>query len=172
MFLESEDILLEVLATLFNNILNGSAEPPETWRRSVIKVLHTSGDERLPKNYRPITIIPLLYKLFAMLFYNRLSVLLEPQQSADQAGFRKGFSTEDHLFTMMMVQEKADEHQLPLWYAALDFQKAFDSVEHQGSWNALFKGCRLCRRPILRFVDLMLGWIDVYVRFCTVRTSR
>eukprot|EP00959_Pyramimonas_sp_CCMP1952_P207306 4336523-Pyramimonas_sp.AAC.1 len=40
---------------------------------------------------------------------------------------------------MAIVQGKTDEHQLPLWYAALGFQKAFDYVEHQGLWNALFK---------------------------------
>ena len=91
MFLESGDILLEVLATLFNSILSGPAEPPETWRRSVIKVLHTSGDGRLPKKYRSISITPMLYNLFSSLLYNRGSVLLEPQQSADQAGFRNRF---------------------------------------------------------------------------------
>ena len=133
------DVILDVLADLYNNLLKPAAKPPKSWRKAVIKVIHKAGDERLPKNYRPITIIPLLYKLFARLLHNRLQPILEPQQSDDQAGFRTGFSTEDHLFIVAMVQEKADEYRFPLWFAALDFQKAFDSVEHQALWNSLFR---------------------------------
>ena len=106
MFLESGDILMDASTALYNAVLLGSSELPETRRQSVIKVIHKAGDERLPKNYRPITIVPLLYKLFARLLHNRLQPILEPQQSDDQAGFRTGFSTEDHLFIDAMVQEK------------------------------------------------------------------
>ena len=34
---------------------------------------------------------------------------------------------------------------------------------------ALFIGFRLCRRPLLKFDDLMIGWIDVYGGMCAVR---
>ena len=55
----------------------------------------------------------------------------------DQAGFRPGFSTTDHLFALTILSEKANEHKLPLWIATLDFQKAFDSVSHEAIWKAL-----------------------------------
>ena len=35
------------------------------------------------------------------------------------------------------MQETADEWQIPLWTAAIDFKKAFDSVTHRGIWDAL-----------------------------------
>ena len=36
-----------------------------------------------------------------------------------------------------MLRQRADEIQLPLWVAAVDFRKAFDSVEHEAVWSAL-----------------------------------
>ena len=85
----------------------------------------------------PITIIPLLYKVFAKLLYNRLLPILDKEQCADQAGFRPRFSTLDHLATFVILSEKADEFQLPIWVAALDFKKAFDTIDHDKLWASL-----------------------------------
>ena len=96
---------------------------PETWRKTIIKVLYKSGDSKLPQNYRPIASIPILYKLFSRLLYNRLEKMLDPEQHMDQAGFRKGRSTVDHLFTIVMIQEISDEWKVPIWRSAIDFKK-------------------------------------------------
>ena len=103
----------------------------------MIKVIPKSGNLKQPQNYRPIAVIPLLYKLFSRLLYNRLEPILDAAQTADQAGFRRKFSTVDHIFTMGQLREKASEFQLPLWVATLDFKKAFDTVSHDSLWNAL-----------------------------------
>ena len=129
--------LLDVLLDTYNKICSPSAPLPSKWRTSVISVLFKSGDARRPENYRPITVIPLLYKLFAKLLYARLQPILDRHQCADQAGFRNEFSTEDHLYTFSLLSEKAYEHQVNLWVAAVDFAKAFDSIEHSGLWQAL-----------------------------------
>ena len=46
-------------------------------------------------------------------------------------------STTDHLFTFHLLRERANEWGHNLWVAALDFKKAFDSVEHKSIWAAL-----------------------------------
>jgi len=127
----------KVLLDLFNSILQGTLDTPKSWKRSVITVLYKSGDPTEPKNYRPICIIPLLYKLFSKLLYSRLYPILEQAQCPDQAGFRHGYSTVDHLFVFKMLQEKSQEFQLNTWAAALDFKKAFDSIDQTYLWNAL-----------------------------------
>ena len=43
----------------------------------------------------------------------------------------------DHLFTVTQLAEKMAEFQLPLWVAVVDFQKAFDCVEHAALWKAM-----------------------------------
>jgi len=40
-----------------------------------------------------------------------------------------------HAFSL--IQEKSSEFQIPIWIACIDFQKAFDSVEHSAIWEAL-----------------------------------
>ena len=79
----------------------------------------------------------MLYKLFSRMIYNRLEPILDRQQSKDQSGFRKNRSTVDHLFTTVMVQEISEEWKFPVWVAAVDFKKAFDSVTHRSIWRAL-----------------------------------
>ena len=36
-----------------------------------------------------------------------------------------------------MISEKMNEYRQPLWVVEVDFQKAFDSVSHTSSWQAL-----------------------------------
>jgi endonuclease/exonuclease/phosphatase family metal-dependent hydrolase len=127
----------KVLLDLFNSILQGTSETPKSWRKSVITVLYKSGDSAEAKNYRPICIIPVLYKLFSKLLYSRLYPILDLAQSPDQAGFRHNYSTLDHLFVFKMLQEKSEEFQLNTWAAALDFKKAFDSIDQLFIWEAL-----------------------------------
>ena len=102
-------------------------------------MIYKSGAEDLPANYRPITIIPFLYKVFAKLLYARVVPILSKEQPPEQAGFRSDYSTADHMLTFTVLYEKCQEWDLPIWVAALDFRKAFDMVEHDALWEALAK---------------------------------
>ena len=102
-----------------------------------ITVIFKKGNDRLPNNYRPISITPILYRLFSRILLARIHKKLDDAQSKDQAGFRPEFGCVDHLFTVTAIAEKANEFRIPLWIATVDFQKAFDSVEHVAIWRAL-----------------------------------
>ena len=58
-------------------------------------------------------------------------------QTPDQAAYRKGFSTEDHLLTVSLLIEKSWEFNQPLWIALVGFEKAFDTVDHSALWQVL-----------------------------------
>ena len=100
-------------------------------------VLFKKGDPSMPANYRPIAIIPILYKLFSRMLCNRVGKTIVGQQSVDQAAYRPGFSTDDHLFCLMRMVESSSEWNIPLWLGLVDFEKAFDTVEHGPLWDAL-----------------------------------
>eukprot|EP00973_Karenia_brevis_P029573 4079035-Karenia_brevis.AAC.1 len=71
------------------------------------------------------------------LVWGRIRDALNKAQCFDQAGFVKGMSVDDHLFTLVLLCEVMNEYRLPLCLAAVDFQKAFDTVSHRGLWAAL-----------------------------------
>ena len=106
--------LVEVLTGLYNDVLSPNALPPKAWKESIITVIHKSGAPDQPKNYRPITVIPILYKLFAMLLFRRLTPPLDRDQCADQAGFSAGYRTDDHISTATLLMQKVEEHQITL----------------------------------------------------------
>ncbi|CAH2216315.1 jg21798, partial [Pararge aegeria aegeria] len=131
-------ILATPLAELFNLILQKS-ETPTQWSESNIILLYKKGDPKDIGNYRPISLLPTLYKLFSTIINARISPTIGARQPVEQAGFRKAFSTIDHIHTLELIIEKYQEHQRPLYLAFIDYQKAFDTVTHASIWESLKK---------------------------------
>ena len=125
--------VLLVLQKLFNSvILEGTT--PEAWHRSVVVLFFKKGDNTLLKNYRPISLLSHVYKLFSRVITNRLERRFDDFQPPEQAGFRKGFSTIDHIHTLRQIIQKTEEYNRPLCLAFVDYEKAFDSIE---TWAVL-----------------------------------
>ncbi|XP_052745839.1 uncharacterized protein LOC128199637 [Bicyclus anynana] len=59
-------------------------------------------------------------------------------QPVEQAGFRSGFSTIDHIQTIEQIMEKYREFNRSLYVAFIDYSKAFDSINHSAIWKALY----------------------------------
>jgi hypothetical protein len=133
----SSDAFLQTIAALFNDILSPNAPVPSYWQQNLLKVLFKKGDPASVENYRPIAILPILYKLFSKTVCGRVNKTLAKAQSIDQAGFRSGFSCDDHLFVITLLSEMFAEFRRPLWVIAVDFRKAFDSVNHDSLWKSL-----------------------------------
>ncbi|KAG6454358.1 hypothetical protein O3G_MSEX008707, partial [Manduca sexta] len=132
----AHDILTKPLVKLFNMILQ-KAETPTQWSESNIILIYKKGDPKDIGNYRPISLLPSLYKLFSIIINTRISPTIEAKQPIEQAGFRKGFSTIDHIHTIELIIEKYQEQQRPLYLAFIDYQKAFDTVTHASIWESL-----------------------------------
>eukprot|EP00973_Karenia_brevis_P033298 4593463-Karenia_brevis.AAC.1 len=71
--------------------------------------------------------LPILYKIFSKVLCARVEPYLLAKQSVDQAGFTSGFNCDDNLLAIILLMEKCREFRLPLWIAAVDFRKAFDT---------------------------------------------
>ena len=137
MYKNGGEHLKQLLLDTINQALDHQAVLPSEWKRTRISVLFKSGDASLAKNYRPISCISILYKIFSNLLCRRLSPILDAEQSADQAGFREAFSTTDHLSAITLLIDKAQEWNSEVWITAIDFLKAFDSIEHARIWKPL-----------------------------------
>ena len=131
----------KAIADICTDIIRGG-EVPDSWRKNTINVLHKGGPTHDAANYRPICILDISYKVLARIIYSRIILKIDAAQSVDQAGFRKEFSTDDHLLTSTILIEKVWKSRKQLWICAVDFQKAFDSVKFDAIWEAL-KECEV-----------------------------
>ena len=131
------DVLLPVYVNLFNSILD-SGEIPNDWLLSkIIPIFKNNGSPNDPANYRGITLLSCLSKLFTSIINNRLCEVVHINEN--QAGFRQHHSTLDHIFTLKSLIDIYFKKQKKMFCAFIDYSKAFDSVWRPGLWYKLIK---------------------------------
>lgn len=128
--------LAKHICTLFNQILEENKIPPE-WETSKIILLHKKGKKDQMENYRPISILPNMYKLFTKILQQKIEQKINNDQPEEQAGFRPSYSTNDHLQTINQIIEKCQEYNINLYLGFIDYSKAFDSIETKHIWPSL-----------------------------------
>ncbi|KAK6736837.1 hypothetical protein RB195_019497 [Necator americanus] len=85
--------------------------------------------ERIPDQWKTSRTVLIHKKVFTKIILTRISRTLDEAQPQEQAGFRKGFSSLNHIQTVSRAIEVCRECRLPLVLAFVDYEKAFDSVE-------------------------------------------
>ena len=99
-------------------------------QKAIIVPLHKKGDPNDMDNYRGISLLSVLGKVFTFILNKRLTewTVSNDVLSDAQAGFRKTYSTTDHIFTMNACNEKYMLRNGEFCVAYVDFSKAFDTV--------------------------------------------
>lgn len=106
---------------------------PSLWKSAKIILIPKPGKNHLlPENHRPISLLPVISKLFERLFLARIAPFLEGFIRPEQFGFRRGHSTTHQLVRLLNML--VDNHNINLCSVAvlLDVSKAFDRVWHEG----------------------------------------
>lgn len=128
--------IIKYLTKMFNEIIiNGKT--PDEWGLSDIITIHKKGDKHNIENYRPLSLGSNTAKIFTKIITNRIKNTLEAQQPTEQAGFRRNFSTIDHLFTINQLIQKCEEYNIEVYLLFIDYTKAFDSVKHRSVIEAM-----------------------------------
>ena len=88
-------------------------------------------DEPLDKeNYRPVSILPLLSKVYEKLLYNRLSHYVENIFNVFLCDFRKAHSTQHALFKLSQSWQKELDEKGMAATVLMDLSKAYDCIPH------------------------------------------
>ncbi|XP_051889891.1 uncharacterized protein LOC127580446, partial [Pristis pectinata] len=108
-----------------------------------IATLHKNkGDRSDCNNYRGISLLSIVGKVFARVVLNRLQKIAERVYPESQCGFRSEHSTIDMIFSLRQLQEECREQRQPLYVAFIDLTKAFDLVSRDGLFRILTRiGC-------------------------------
>lgn len=130
--------IVHIISNLFNNSLLQGIFPTCLKHAKVIPIFK-SGDACIVSNYRPISILQILSKIFEKLmhvrlysFLNRCSIL-----NSCQFGFRQNFGTEDAVLEYLSDTYTSLDSKKYFITLFLDFSKAFDTVNHRILINKL-----------------------------------
>lgn len=134
----AEPLILPFLVRMFNKVFS-SGIYPEEWTKSIIIPLHKKGDRDNPDNYRGISLLSCVSKVFTSVLNARLMRWAETNSviTDAQAGFRRKHSTIDHIFALYACIEKQFARNAKLYVAFVDFYKAFDVICHSTLWMVL-----------------------------------
>jgi len=116
---------------------------PQDMRDTLIVALYKNkGDRRDCNNYRGISLLSVVEKVFARAVLSSLQKIADRVYPESQCGFRSARSTIDMVFSVRQLQEKCREQNQPLFMAFIDLTKAFDLVSRSGLFAVLAKiGC-------------------------------
>ncbi|XGW34347.1 hypothetical protein V3C99_018313 [Haemonchus contortus] len=129
-------LIVRALARLFTRYLS-ECKVPTSWITSKTVLLYKKGDPNDIGDYRPICSLSVIYKLFTRVFLNRIGRILDEGQPCEQAGFRREFSTIDHIHTVTRLIEVSRKYKMPLCLTFIELTKAFDTVEAEAVIKAL-----------------------------------
>jgi exonuclease III len=131
------------LTKLINQMIENSTFP-DALKRSRISPIFKKGDKLDKGNYRPVSILPTLSKLFERILNDQFVEHAESNNLCDplQSAYRKKHSTNTALLHMVDSWVKNMDNGKITGVLALDLSKAFDCISHNSiltSLKTLFK---------------------------------
>ena len=132
---------LHFIVALFNQIFD-SGVYPSSWTGAIVVPIHKAGRTDIPDNYRGVSLLSILGKVFSQIINKRLSTWAAENNKIDetQSGFRAGYSTVDNIFVLYaIVQKYLLRRSGKVYVCFVDFRKAFDWVNRAVLWNTLRK---------------------------------
>ena len=108
-----------------------SREYPHAWGQCIISSIFKKGDLNDASNYRGITLISVLAKVYSQLLLNRLTSWTETYEKItdNQFGFQKGKSVQDCIYTLHAIISKVLNQGQKLYCIFIDYEKCFDKTD-------------------------------------------
>ena len=152
-FNDMEIFLLRSLNYAYEN-----GELSITQRLGIITLL-PKGDKpkQFLKNWRPITLLNITYKLASACIAERIKNILPDLINDDQKGFMKGRYIGENIRLLYDLIFYTKLRQKPGMLLLIDFEKAFDSVSHKFVFKAL---------NFLNFGQSIMKWIKLFYSNC------
>jgi hypothetical protein len=125
----------ELLSTPIAHIINASFETgkfPSIYKKTIITPIYKAGDAENINNYRPISLVSSIAKIYEKIVKKQLVQYLETHAllAENQYGFRPNTGTEDAIAKVTSIVMKNLDRGQKCLGIFIDLCKAFDSVSH------------------------------------------
>ena len=126
---ENADLFSLPLTQFFNKLVVESAFPNDL-KLADVSSLYKKDDNMKKQNYRPISLLPAISKVFERIIYNQLIDYISAFLSPLLGGFRKGCSTEHVLLKFLQTCKSSLDNKELAGAILMDLPKAFDCIDH------------------------------------------
>lgn len=150
--IHSHPAIILLLKLLFSMMLLHAYVPEAFGRGIIIPIVKDRlSDLTSVDNYRPITLSPIISKIFESVLLDKFEKYMRTDDL--QFGFKKGLGCANAIFALRQVINYYTSHNSNVYIASLDASKAFDRVNHFKLYTVLIRaGLPKC------FVDVVINW--------------
>ena len=136
--MRGDNTVVTSLCLLFNFVLEREVWP-ERWGTGVIFPLHKADTRLDPSNFRPITLLSIVGKMFGIIVNSRVMAFSEAVGaiSDEQGGFRQHRGCPDQILIWREVLASRKERGLPTFATFVDVRKAYDTVWREKAYVAM-----------------------------------
>ena len=165
-----------ILSRWIHRVINKiweSEDIPEDWLRAIVVPLFKKGDKSICDNWRGISLLSVVGKVFTHIILRRLVAVVDPKISECQAGFRKARGCADQIFSLRRIMEQAKRLKKPLYMCFVDLKAAYDTVNREAlllilaQYGVSEKLCNIIRalytetKAAVRVEGELTDWFDI-----------
>uniref|UniRef100_A0A8D8S118 Craniofacial development protein 2 n=1 Tax=Cacopsylla melanoneura TaxID=428564 RepID=A0A8D8S118_9HEMI len=147
-----DEIKIKWLTQRFNKIYS-TGNIPSNWLKSEFITLPKKPSAKQCGDYRTISLMSHLLKVFLKIIHRRIYKLCEEQIAPNQFGFVNAVGTREALFSVQVLFQRCRDVNKDVFLCLIDYQKAFDRVKHDKMVEVL-KKIGISERDIQIIVNL------------------
>ena len=103
---------------------------PSKLKLADITATYKKGDATCVKNYRPISVLPVVSKMFERIMQKQMFPYVEKYLSPFLCGYRRGYSTQNALLELIEKWKNIMDNHGYAGAVLMDLSKAFDTINH------------------------------------------
>ena len=104
---------------------------PTNLKVADINPIFKKEDSTLVTNYRPISVLPVVSKIFERIMQKQIAAYMEEHLSQYLCGYRKGFNAQHALIALIEKWKESLDNKGYAGAIFVDLSKAFDTINHQ-----------------------------------------
>ena len=123
------DVYLLFLTKAINHAITENTFP-EQLKKSEVIPLYKKEDPLKKENYKPMSLLPHVSKVFERIIYKQINIYMKDKLSKNITGFRKSHGTRHSLITMLEKWKSALDKGENICFLFMDLSKAFGTINH------------------------------------------